>query len=56
MVQAVELLYSYMDDDRAATAIEYGMIAAIISVAILTAVLQIGVNLQLIFEQAADKL
>lgn len=52
MGQAVEHLYTYMDDDTAATAIEYGLIAGIISIAILTAVMQIGVNLQLIFEQA----
>ena len=52
MGQAVELLYSYMDDDRAVTAIEYGLIAGIISIAIASVAMQIGVSLQLIFEQA----
>jgi Flp pilus assembly pilin Flp len=52
MDQTVELLYSYMADDKAATAIEYALIASIISIAIITAAMQIGVSLQLIFEQA----
>jgi Flp pilus assembly pilin Flp len=52
MGQAVELLYSYMDDESALTAIEYGLIAGIISIAIASVAMQIGVSLQLIFEQA----
>lgn len=53
MGQTVELLFSYIADDKAATAIEYALIASIISIAIITAAMQIGVSLQLIFEQAS---
>ena len=54
MGQAGEMLYSYVVDEKAVTAIEYGLIASIISIAILAAAMQIGASLQLIFEQAAD--
>ena len=53
MNQAVQLLWSYVDDDSAATAIEYGLIASIISIAILIATTQIGLSLQEIFGVAA---
>ena len=49
MHRAQKLLWNYADDDSAATAIEYSMIASIISIAILIAVTQIGINLQQIF-------
>lgn len=49
MNQAAKLLWDYVDDDSAVTAIEYGLIASILSVAILIAVTQIGANLQVIF-------
>lgn len=49
MHRAEKLLWNYVDDDSAATAIEYGLIASIISIAILLTVTQIGLNLQRIF-------
>ena len=49
MQRAEKLLWNYVGDDSAATAIEYGMIAVIISIAIMIAVTQIGLNLQRIF-------
>ena len=53
MHRAEKLLWNCMDDDSAATAIEYGLIASVISIAILIAVTQIGVNLQVIFRDVA---
>jgi Flp pilus assembly pilin Flp len=53
MDRAVKLLNSYMADDRAVTAIEYGLIASIISIAIMSVAMQIGTSLQAIFNQAA---
>lgn len=45
-----------MDDIKGVTAIEYGLIAGIISIATALVALQIGVNLQIIFQQATDML
>jgi pilus assembly protein Flp/PilA len=36
----------FLDDERGATAIEYGLIVALISVVIITAVTNVGVNLR----------
>jgi pilus assembly protein Flp/PilA len=49
MHRAEKLLWNYVDDDSAVTAIEYGLIASIISIAIMIAATQIGINLQRIF-------
>lgn len=49
MQRAEKLLWTYVDDDGATTAIEYGLIASILSIAILIATIQIGINLQRIF-------
>ena len=54
MHRAVKQFRSYLDDARGVTAIEYGLIASIISIATALVVLQIGVNLQIIFQQATD--
>ena len=54
MLGAEKLVWNYVDDDGAATAIEYGLIASIISIAILVAVTQIGVTLQQIYGNAAS--
>lgn len=56
MERAVKLLWCCVDDENAATAIEYGLIASIISIATALVVLQIGTSLQAIFQQAADML
>jgi Flp pilus assembly pilin Flp len=42
-------LWNYADDDRGMTAIEYGLIASIISIAIIIGAMQIATNLQIIF-------
>jgi pilus assembly protein Flp/PilA len=49
MHRTAKLFRNYLEDDSAVTAIEYGLIASIISIAILIAVTQIGINLQRIF-------
>ncbi len=54
MGQTAKLLFGYVDDDRAATAIEYALIAGAISIAIVTVVTQIGVNLSLVFNQVSS--
>ena len=49
MRRAVELLWSFVDDDGAATAVEYGLIASVISIAAVMVLIQIGVTLQAIY-------
>jgi pilus assembly protein Flp/PilA len=49
MHRAEKLLWNYVDNDSGVTAIEYGLIASIISIAILIAATQIGISLQQIF-------
>ena len=56
MDQAVRQLWGFVANDRAATAIEYGLIASFISIATALVCLQIGSNLVVIFEQVASML
>ena len=51
MNRAVKLLWAYTGNDRAATAIEYGLIAGGISIAACLVLLQVGVAVVAIFEQ-----
>ena len=44
------------NDDKGATAIEYGLIAALIAVAIITAVSSVGTNLGTTFNSVSAKL
>ena len=46
----------FFRDERGATAIEYGLIVALISVAILTAVTSVGSNMKTQFNFIANKL
>ncbi|HKP77634.1 MAG TPA: Flp family type IVb pilin [Phenylobacterium sp.] len=46
----------FLKDESGATAIEYGLIAALISVAIVTAVGLVGQNLNTTFNTIKDKL
>jgi pilus assembly protein Flp/PilA len=46
----------FLKDESGATAIEYGLIAALISVVIVTAVGAIGTNLNTAFETIRDEL
>jgi pilus assembly protein Flp/PilA len=45
-----------LKDERGATAIEYGLIAALISVAIVSAITTVGHNLSTTFNTVATKL
>ena len=52
----LEILKNLFNDEAGATAIEYGLIAALISVVIITAVTTVGTNLQSTFNTVANKL
>ena len=49
MQRAEKLLWTYVNDDGGVTAIEYGLIASVISIAIMIGAMQIATNLQVIF-------
>jgi pilus assembly protein Flp/PilA len=50
------LFTRFTRDESGATAIEYGLIAALIAVVIITAVTTVGTNLQTTFNTVATKL
>ena len=50
------LFSRFANDECGATAIEYGLIAALIAVVIITAVTTVGTNLQTTFNTVATKL
>ena len=50
------LLRSIIRDEKGATAIEYGLIAALIAVAAITAMTTLGTNLSTTFTTVANKL
>jgi pilus assembly protein Flp/PilA len=50
------LFTRFANDESGATAIEYGLIAALIAVVIITAVTTVGTNLQTTFNTVATKL
>ena len=52
----MERLKRFLKDEDGVTAIEYGLIAALIAVAIIVAVSLIGTNLSVIFNYIAGKL
>lgn len=49
-------LQHFMQDDEGVTAIEYGLIAALIAVTIIISVTSVGDNLVLVFEAIATAL
>ena len=51
-----KLIQRFWNDEEGATAIEYGLIAGLIAVAILTAVTTLGTNLTGIFNEIGGKL
>jgi len=51
-----KLFVRFVKDESGVTAIEYGLIAGLISVVILIAVTAIGANLQGLFQTIADAL
>ena len=52
----VHRVFGYFKDEEGATAIEYGLLAALISVAIIVAVGYVGSNLNIVFNNVASKL
>lgn len=50
------LFCRFVEDQSGATAIEYGLIAALIAIAIITAVTTVGTRLNVIFNNVADNL
>ena len=46
----------FLEDDSGATAIEYGLIAAGIAVAIIAIVNTLGIKLNVVFKSVSDKL
>jgi pilus assembly protein Flp/PilA len=50
------LFARFVKDESGATAIEYGLIAALISVGIIIAATNLGTELSSIFQRIADKL
>lgn len=56
LVGAKEKLSDFGKDKSGATAIEYGLIAALISVVVITTVSLIGDNLDATFQKVADEL
>lgn len=52
----MELIKNFIQEEDGVTAIEYGLIAALIAVVIMTAVGNIGTQLNTVFESIATKL
>ena len=52
----MQFIKNFLREEDGVTAIEYGLIAAMIGVAILTAVTLIGTNLNVVFNTIAAKL
>ncbi len=52
----LSLLRSFAKDERGATAIEYGLIAALIAVAAIAAFQLVGTNLSSVFNTVATKI
>lgn len=46
--------YRMLTSDRGATAVEYGLIVALIALAIITAVTLVGTNLDLLFTEVGN--
>lgn len=55
-MQIVNLIEQFLRDEEGVTAIEYGLIAALIAIVIIAAVRAVGVNLDLVFDAVAAAL
>ena len=55
-MKAINTLTALLADESGATAIEYGLIAALVSVAAITALTEMGSSLQILFNGVAEKL
>jgi pilus assembly protein Flp/PilA len=56
MERKMTLLRNFLKNDAGVTAIEYGLIAALIAVVIITAVTSVGTNLTATFTTIASKI
>ncbi len=56
MTKLNRLTKAFIRNEEGATAIEYGLIAALIAVVIITAVSTVGTNLNIAFERVASSL
>lgn len=56
MEKFISATRQFLRDEEGVTAIEYGLIAALIAVAIIVAVTLIGTNLNFTFKSISDKL
>jgi pilus assembly protein Flp/PilA len=54
--RSMSMFRRFVKDDSGATAIEYGLIAALVSVAIIVALGSLGNNLEATFNAVADNL
>lgn len=52
----MSMLRTFLQDERGATAIEYGLIAALIAITIVTAVTSIGTKLNTVFNNVGNAL
>ena len=52
----INMIKNFVKDESGATAIEYGLIAALVAVAIITALTALGEELRVIFQYVADTL
>jgi len=52
----LKMIQNFIRDEEGVTAIEYGLIAALIAVVIITAVTAVGTNLETIFNDISDAL
>ena len=52
----MQIIMRVLGDEAGATAIEYGLIAALISIAAVVAMTNVGTNLQTIFNDVANNL
>jgi pilus assembly protein Flp/PilA len=52
----MSLFNRFIKDESGATAIEYGLIAALVSVAIIVVLGSVGTNLKAVFQKVADSL
>lgn len=52
----MNFIKNFLRDEEGATAIEYGLLAGLISVVIITAVTLVGTNLDLVFDYIGDAL
>ena len=55
-MKIVNVIKQFIRDEEGVTAIEYGLIAALIAVVIIAAVRTVGVNLDLVFDRVATEL